>query len=202
MTQVDCYFDYISPFSYLMHEQLHRLPEDTNVNFIPVLFAGLLKHWGNLGPVEIERKKLFTYQHTTWLAEKLNIPFRMPDVHPFLSLPYLRLTVARNNDPNLITKIYHAIWTTELNPATDQGRNQIWEEIGVENPDAMINDPQIKTKLIENTQQAVDAGVFGVPTMIADGRLFWGLDSLDMLIDYLENPSVFDAQSMRRLERI
>ena len=125
-TTVDCYFDYVSPFSYLLHEQLYRLPPDTTVNYIPVLFAGLLKHWGNLGPVEIERKKTFTYRHATWLAKELNVPFRVPDTHPFIPLPFLRVTIAKNNDPALISAIYRAIWTTNNNPTTEEGRKDIW----------------------------------------------------------------------------
>ena len=201
-TTVDCYFDYVSPFSYLLHEQLYRLPPDTTVNYIPVLFAGLLKHWGNLGPVEIERKKTFTYRHATWLAKELNVPFRVPDTHPFIPLPFLRVTIAMSNDPALISSIYRAIWTADNNPATEEGRKSIWKYVGIENADAIASDPQIKQKLIDNTQQATQAGIFGVPTMTVGQELFWGLDSIDLLIDYLRNAALFDSEEMKRLDRI
>lgn len=202
MTTVDCYFDYVSPFSYLLHEKLHRLPEGTSVNHIPVLFAGLLKHWGSLGPVEIERKKIFTYRHCTWLAERLDIPFRIPDTHPFIPLPYLRLSIAKGNDVELITRIFRAIWTKEHDPATDAGRQAIWNEIGVPDADDLIGNTTVKQALIANTQNAIENGVFGVPTLIADGELFWGLDSMELLLDYLSDRNLFKHSEMKRLERI
>ena len=202
MAKVDCYFDYISPFSYLLHEQLHRLPEGTSVSFIPVLFAGLLKHWGNLGPVEIERKKTFTYRHTTWLAQQLNIPFRIPDTHPFVPLAYLRVTIAKNNDAELITRMFRAIWTAGLNPATDEGRQQIWERLGIDNADELSSDPDVKQQLISNTRNAAELGIFGVPTLVVNGELFWGLDSLDFAIDYLNDTRIFETGQMKRLETL
>ncbi len=202
MTRVDCYFDYISPFSYLLHERLGDLPGETSVNYIPVLFAGLLKHWGQLGPVEIERKKLFTYRHATWLADRLGVPFRVPDTHPFVPLPYLRLTIAKQNDPELITRIFRAIWTSEDDPATDAGRAAIWKNVAVSDADSLTANPDVKQALINNTQSAIDNGVFGVPTLVVDGELFWGLDSLDFLLDYLNNQDLFDRAPMQRLKDI
>jgi len=201
-TQVDCYFDFVSPFAYLLHEQLHRLPEGASVNFIPVLFAGLLKHWGNLGPVEIEQKKIFTYRHVTWLANQLNIEFRIPDTHPFVPLPYLRLTVAMDNEPELITKIYRAIWTTQFNPATEKGRAEIWNAVGISDADALANNPAVKQTLISNTAKACELGVFGVPTLVIDEQVFWGLDSLELAIDYITDTSLFSVEKMTRLEKI
>ena len=202
MTKIDYYFDYISPFSYLLQTQLHRLPNDTSIHYIPVLFAGLLKHWGSLGPVEIDRKKLFTYRHSTWLAEKLNVPFRTPDSHPFIPLPYLRLSVAMDNDPELVDKLFRAIWATDFDPATDSGRQGIWNEINIPDADSRTTDPDVKKALIGNTELAVQNGVFGVPTLVADGQLFWGYDSLEFLLDYLANKQMFSSAEMNRLETI
>ena len=202
MKQLTYYYDFISPFSYLLHEQLHRLPDDVELHYTPVLFAGLLKHWGSLGPVEIERKKLLTYRHTTWLADQLGLAFRIPKTHPFNPLPYLRLSIAMQNDPEVVTALFRTIWTTDHNPATDAGRNAIWEAIGIPDADDRTGEPAIKETLIANTREAAQQGVFGVPTIIADSELFWGLDSLDMLIDYLKNPQLFESKSMTRLTLI
>ena len=202
MNRLNLYYDFISPFCYLFNEQIHRLPDDIEINYIPVLFAGLLKHWGSLGPVEIKRKKTFTYRYTTWLAEQADVPFRTPDTHPFNPLPYLRLSIAMDNDPELVTKIFRAIWTTNNDPATDEGRQAIWDEVAIPHADSLTSEPKIKATLIENTRQATEQGVFGVPTVIANGELFWGLDSLDLLLDYLARPELFSAPSMKRLEQL
>src|SRR5690348_9010873 len=88
------YFDLISPFSYLHLKQFGRLPAELEIQYIPVLFAGLLKHWEHKGPAEIPAKRIYTYHHVSWLAARLGIPFRFPPSHPFNPLPALRLVIA------------------------------------------------------------------------------------------------------------
>jgi len=65
-----------------------------------------------------------------------------------------------------------------------------------------ISDPDIKTELRTNGVEALEAGVFGVPTMLVDGQLFWGSDSCEMLQDFLENPGLFENSEMKRLENL
>src|ERR1700756_4710315 len=88
------YFDVISPFSYLYIKQLQQLSSEIDVTWVPVLFAGFLKHWNAKGPAELPTKRAHTYQWCTWRASKLGIPFRMPPRHPFNPLKALRLLVA------------------------------------------------------------------------------------------------------------
>jgi hypothetical protein len=49
-----------------------------------------------------------------------------------------------------------------------------------------------KAGLIANTQEAVDCGAFGVPTLAFGDRIFWGVDAIDWAIDYLNQPEMFD----------
>ena len=76
--------------------------------------------------------------------------------------------------------------------------------------DAMIAEQRVKDALAANGRQAIDRGVYGVPTFdalrerpdasgVTAGELFWGLDATDMLIDYLEDPGVFDDPEMQRI---
>ena len=75
--QATFYFDVISPWSYLVDVMLRRDPLPVDLQLRPVLFAGLLNHFGHKGPAEIERKRQFTYELATWTAQQLDIPFRM-----------------------------------------------------------------------------------------------------------------------------
>ena len=202
MHSIDIYFDYVSPFAYLLNEQLNRLPESVQINHCPVLFAGLLKHWGQLGPVEVERKRQFTYRHTVWLANKLDVAFKVPWSHPFNPLPYLRLTIALDNDPEVIAKIYRVIWSEDIDPSGPECWNAVCETLGVTDADRLIADDRIKSALRSNTESAISLGVFGVPTITADGELFWGLDSLDMLIDYLDDDTLFESAAMKRIDAV
>ena len=105
------YFDFISPFAYLQCERLNQLPEGTHIEYRPVLFAGLLNHWGQLGPAEIPQKRVFTYRHTLWLARKCGIPLRFPVGHPFNPLRFLRLAIAAGCSKQAVTRIFRYIWS-------------------------------------------------------------------------------------------
>lgn len=61
---------------------------------------------------------------------------------------------------------------------------------------APLRDPQsgeVKQDLRDNTDVAMSKGVFGVPTFEVDGRLFWGVDSFEMLVAYLQGDPWFDG---------
>ena len=88
------YFDLVSPFAYLHLKRFGELHPALDVEFVPVLFAGLLKHWDNKGPAELAPKRLHTYRSCVWTAAQHGIPFRMPPRHPFNPLHGQRLLVA------------------------------------------------------------------------------------------------------------
>ena len=65
------------------------------------------------------------------------------------------------------------------------------------NGDALVNDPEIKARLIVNGDKAIAAGAFGVPTFVINDEVFWGDDAFEMVLDYLENPEML-ADDMQR----
>src|SRR6266702_4410344 len=96
MKQITFYLDFISPYSYLAFEKLPEalLGLSYGVDYKPVLFAGLLKHHGQLGPAEIVPKRDWTYRQVLWLAHVHGLPLQMPAAHPFNPLALLRLALA------------------------------------------------------------------------------------------------------------
>ena len=66
-----------------------------------------------------------------------------------------------------------------------------------EDVEQCVSAPEVKQRLRENTEQAIEKGVFGVPAFVVDGEIFWGFDSLDFLLAYLRDPAVLDSPSMR-----
>src|SRR2546421_11092914 len=82
LVKVSWVFDVISPFAYLAFPQLSRLPAHVDVEFVPVLLAGLLRHFGQLGPAEIPSKRRFTYRFALWRARQLGVPLRLPPAAP------------------------------------------------------------------------------------------------------------------------
>lgn len=200
MTKVQWYFDYVSPFSYLQWaKQLPRLQE-TEIELKPLLFAGLLKHWGHKGPAEMAAKRRFTYRHVIWLADRMGIPFRMPSAHPFNPLPLLRLTVARSNGRNVVDRLFRFVWQEGHIPVEGNAWNSLVDELGVSERE--LKDPGVKQRLLANGEEAISRDVFGVPTFVANDEVFWGVDGFDFLIDYLADPAVLDTPAMRAADEL
>ncbi|MFT5132172.1 MAG: 2-hydroxychromene-2-carboxylate isomerase [Gammaproteobacteria bacterium] len=197
---ISWYFDFISPFAYLQQSRFPAFPADIEIDARPVLFAGLLNHWENKGPAEIAAKRIFTYQHAVWLGKKHGIPLRMPPAHPFVPLKALRLAIALDNDLQVINKIFNYIWQDGLSLDDDSSWIQFTRGLGVDKPEELINQPDVKQTLRNNTEEAIDAGIFGVPTILADGHLFWGFDATDMYLDYQKNPGLFDDPELRAID--
>lgn len=197
MTQVDWYFDFISPFAYLQHEVLHRLPDHAEIVYKPILFAGLLNHFGHKGPAEIPSKRVFTYQHTLWLARREGIPLNAPQKHPFNPLPFLRMALALGPNKAVVQRIFKHIWVDGADPTDMDAALALGRELGLDDPTAAVAKSQVKSALMHNGKEAVARGVFGVPTIAVGPHLFWGYDATDMAGDYLLNPDGFFDQEMK-----
>lgn len=200
--RLEFYFDFLSPFAYFAIERIDRLPQSTAIVYTPVLFAGLLKHWQQKGPAEIQTKRSFTYRHLQWLASKHNIPFKMPPAHPFNPLAVLRLSIALNNEPDVIRAIFGFIWRDGKRPDDPANWRDLTRALNVTDADQRIAVPTVKDQLRHNCDEAISRGVFGVPTFLVDGELFWGFDAFDFLIDYLRDPSVLNNDEMRRVSEL
>jgi 2-hydroxychromene-2-carboxylate isomerase len=196
MKPADWYFDFISPFAYIAFTRLERVSHALDLHYHPVLFAGLLNHWEQKGPAEIPGKRVWTYRWCTWWATQQGIPFRLPAVHPFNPLPYLRLAIAAGNTPTAIQRIFQALWTTATDPGDARAFAALAESLRV-NP-SRLADQSIKDSLKLETDQAVNHGVFGVPTLIIDGELFWGADAMEFVEAYLANPGLLASTEMKR----
>src|ERR1700750_3442352 len=108
--KVSWVFDLISPYSHLSLYQLAQLPADVELQPVPVLFAGLLNHHGQLGPAEIAPKRRFTYRFVVWKARTLGVPLRMPPAHPFNPLNALRLVIAAGSDVRAARIAFDYAW--------------------------------------------------------------------------------------------
>ena len=195
---VDWYFDFVSPFSYIALYRLGELPQP--IGYKPVLFAGLLNHWGQKGPAEIPAKRRWTYRWCTWWAKELGVPFRFPAAHPFNPLPHLRLALACGTRPDAVKRIFDWIWMSG-EPADDPARfAALCRELG--QSEAAFGAEAVKAALRANTDEAAKRGVFGVPSFVADGEVFWGADALDFLKAFVADPGVLRNAEMRRVDAL
>lgn len=195
MKHITFYLDFISPYAYLAFEKLPEalMGHHIHVSYKPVLFAGLLKHHGQLGPAEIPGKREWTYRQVLWLAHRHGVDLQLPAQHPFNPLGLLRLALACGHE-GLINRyvaetIFRHVWQGGADAADAQRLQTLTEQL------APPQDPRsdgVKVQLKANTDQAIAQGVFGVPTLEVDGKLFWGFDALPMLKAYLEGDVWFD----------
>lgn len=185
MKTADWYFDFISPYAYLQSARLDELAKHANIRARPVLFAGLLNHHGQLGPAEIAPKRKFVFRQSLWMAKRQGIPMKLPPAHPFKPLPPLRLALATGCDISAIKTMFDFIWRDGHDVDNPDEWRQLTDTLGLDDADAQLADPAIKQALRENTDEAIAHGVFGVPTLVVDGEIFWGHDAADQFLDYL-----------------
>src|SRR6185503_13312381 len=185
------------PFAFIALHRLKELPPDLAIEYRPVLFAGILNHWGQKGPAELATKRRYTYRWSHWWARSLGVPLRYPAAHPFNPLHHLRLAIACESRPEAVRAIFEAVWTTGQDASDPVGFAALCRKLGVSSE--ALGSATIKEALKKNTDEAIARGVFGVPTFEVDGELFWGADSIEFLKDFLKNPAAVKNQEMQRL---
>ena len=198
----DWYFDFISPFSYLQWMRVRRDHPALRLRPRPVLFAGLLKHWGQLGPAELPTKRRHTYRIALWQAQELQIPLRFPPAHPFNPLPALRLALAASDLERAVDLVFRHLW--EHGQAGDSAESlaMVARELGIDDVPAALAREDVKRRLADNGAEAIARGVFGVPTLVIEGQLFWGNDATAMALQFLDDPALFETPDMRRIDTL
>lgn len=194
------YFDFVSPYSYLQFEAYPKLVQSAQLR--PVLFAGLLNHWGGKGPAEVPAKRLQTYRYTYWQAGQHGIAMTYPPAHPFNPIHALRLAIALECRFDAVKTIFEFIWKEGRSVADEWPALAAKFGLSAAAAGELVGAQRVKDALAANGRQAIDRGIYGVPTFDTGTELFWGLDATDMLLDYLENPGVFDEPEMRRIANL
>ncbi|REJ75106.1 MAG: 2-hydroxychromene-2-carboxylate isomerase [Acidobacteria bacterium] len=186
------YFDYISHNAYVAWHALRPIADrhEREVEATPVLFAALLDAHGSVGPAEIPAKTRWMIRDVARKAIDLGLPLAPPASHPFRPLVPLRATAwfdDRGERDLAVTALFAATWAHGLDVSDPAVVRQVLDEAGLDGEAAVrwSEQPEGKLRLRQDTEAAIARGVFGVPTMIADDRLFWGYDDLINLERYL-----------------
>jgi 2-hydroxychromene-2-carboxylate isomerase len=200
MNHITFYYDPISPYAYLAFMQLPKALENLSysVSYKPILFAAMLKTHGQLGPAEIAPKRDWTYRQVLWQAKTLGIELQMPSNHPFNPLPLLRLAAAcgelqqdgtTNTNRFITQQIFNHVWLGGADAADSTRLEQLAAALA---NNSKCDAETAKARLKANTDKALQASLFGVPSLVVNQKTFWGLDSLPMLREYLEGNAWFD----------
>jgi len=197
------YFDYISSNAYLAWAKLPALAGRYGraVEPVPTLFAGLLNAHGQLGPAEVLPKAWWMCKNNLRKAALIGVPLRAPASHPFNPLLPLRvssLSLPPDAKARLIDGLFAGQWARRVDISKPAVVAAVAEEAGLDGEECLreARAPEIKERLREQTEAAVAEGVFGVPTMVVDGELFWGYDDLPYLERFLAGEDPLDQSAL------
>jgi 2-hydroxychromene-2-carboxylate isomerase len=167
-----------------------------------MLFAGLLQHLGHKGPAEIPGKREFTYRFVQWQAQREGVTLRFPPAHPFNPLAALRLCIAAGSSAASIEAIFAHLWREGRVGDSAESLRSVAASLGIADIDAALARPEVKSTLRANFDAALADRVFGVPSIVADGEVFWGNDATPMFEQWLADPEMFESERMRALREL
>ena len=206
MEPVELCFDYLSPYAYLAWPRVRALcgRRGAELRITPVLLAGLLNHWGQLGPAEIIPKMLFVFKDCARKAVLYGVPLRSPRFHPFNPLTALRVSqreVAGEDQRRVVDALFGAGWGEGADLGSAGEIAAILDAAGLAGARLVqkAGEPAAKDALRAATERAVGNGVFGVPTMLVGSELFWGNDQLDDVDRRLAGKDPIDGVDLAQL---
>lgn len=191
---VEFYFDLGSPATYLAYTQLPDIcaQADAHLIYIPMLLGGVFKATGNASPATIPAKGRYMFEDLDRYAQRYGVPLKFNPHFPINTLMLMRaVTGMQLQHPErfqaFIDCLFAALWVEGLSiddPATVAA---VLSRNGFDPQEvlALTADEAVKTALKENTEHAVQRGVFGAPSMFVDNQLFFGQDRLDFVIEAL-----------------
>jgi len=186
---LDFYFDFISPYSYLAYKRLNSLNEDNkiNINYKPILLGGL-HNLGKITPPAFNERKLKNMKNDCELiAVKNNIEFKWNLKFPINSLYLMRgyLVVDENLKEKFFKNCFDAYWKDNLDISDDEIVDNIIKKSNL-NKKKFLDDIErndIKEMLKNLTSNAFEKDIFGAPTFVVNNKIFWGQDRLDYALD-------------------
>ncbi len=188
------YFDFISPYGYLASQLIDDLAakHGRTVDWCPLLTGiSVLKVMGLKGAADTPLKGPYARHDVPRLSRYLNIPFNRPE-GPLKPLAPMRAFVwLKDKDPVAAVAFAEALFRTQWSEARNLSEPEdvvaFAVEQGLDGDElrAAIDDPAVKESLRKQVNAALEAGVFGVPTVSVDGELFWGVDRFPMIDDWL-----------------
>jgi hypothetical protein len=133
-------------------------------------------------------------------AALLGLPLRPPPSHPFNPLLALRVSSLPMPDDlkrRLVTALFRATWARQIAIDEPSAVARVADELGLDGGALVASAaaPEIKARLRRETDEAIGAGVFGVPTVVADGEIFWGYDDFPFLERFLAGEDPLDAEA-------
>ena len=183
-------FDFGSPNAFLSHEAIPAVEQRIGVKFqyVPILLGGIFKATNNKSPAEslagIKNKREFHALETERFVKRFNVtPYTWNPFFPVNTLNLMRAAIAAQREgvfESYVDAAFHHMW---VEPKKMDDPEIALEALTASGLDAarlfaLAQEPEVKAKLIENTQSAVERGAFGAPTFFVGKELFFGKEQL------------------------
>jgi len=188
--KVEFLFDFGSPNAYFCHKAIPAIEARTGARFdyLPILLGGLFKLANNRSPVEafagIPNKMAYDRLEIARFIRRHGLrDFRMNPHFPVNTLKIMRGACAAQQLGCLmpyVDAVYAAMWEQQLNMADDAVITAALQAAGLDAQAllATSQQPEVKERLLQNTQAAHDRGAFGSPTFFVNGEIYFGKDRL------------------------
>ena len=185
--QIDFYFDFISPYTYLAYKKIQSLPKDIKIKYKPVLLGALHNLEGITAPAFIKPKLKHMISDCDLIANKNKSNFIWNSKFPINSLSVMRgyLFINAENRELYMNVMFDAYWKDNLDISNEKILKNLLEKCKINSIKFFdgIKDLKIKDELRSITQEAHDKGIFGAPTFVVNNKIFWGQDRLEFALE-------------------
>jgi 2-hydroxychromene-2-carboxylate isomerase len=183
-------FDFGSPNAFLSHEAIPAIEQRTGVKFeyVPILLGGIFKATNNKSPAEtlagVRNKREFHALETERFVKRFGVkPYTMNPFFPVNTLNLMRAAIAAQLEgvfEKYVDAAFHHMWVEPKKMDDLEIAAQALSASGLDGAKLLARgqEPEVKAKLIENTQSAVERGAFGSPTFFVGKEIFFGKEQL------------------------
>jgi len=195
---IDFYFDFSSPYAYLGSTRIEAVADkhSRTVNWHPILLGAIFKISGQAPLTSYPLKGDYALHDFNRAAREYNIPYKLPDPFPIGAVAASRACcwLKASEDASIndkLTPFVHAVFKAYY----VDGRNisevdqvlAIADAVGIDTEALAsgLTDQHIKDALKTAVDQAIEIGVFGAPTTVVDGEMFWGSDRIEQIDRWL-----------------
>ena len=190
MTQIEFFFDYGSPYSFLANGVIPTIAEKlgAQLEYRPMLLGAVFKATGNQSPMmeTIEAKRNYAGGALRRTSELHGVPISGNPHFPINTLGIMRLAVAAQREGVFDTyhaAVYPSFWQEGLDLGDPQVQGEVLSGAGLDAEKLLARaaDDDVKAELRANTDEAISRGAFGAPTFFVDDRMWWGNDRIDLM---------------------
>ena len=189
---IDYYFSPPSPWTYLGHDRFADMARraGASIRVLPTDFGKVFAVSGGL-PLgqRAPQRQAYRLTELTRFSQHLQLPMHVkPRFFPVAGDDAARLIIAVDLHDGvdaamrLSGAVFKAVWSEERNIADADVLGQLLSEQGLSTErQQQAASAEVAQRYAANTQQAIDNAVFGAPSYVVDGEMFWGQDRLDFV---------------------